>query len=161
VGAKKAKAKSKETKEKSAEKSEGRNKKPADILQVRENITNMVTDSAEDIATGVIAGAKSGQLASARYLFEVAGLYPATDETAAALPEHSLAHTLLKRMGLPTEPVIGDEDQVPAALTGNARQAVRKPARTSSEELEDEDAQGTGCSESDGEEQKNGKDTVE
>lgn len=161
VGAKKAKGNSEGKAEKSAEKSGKRPKKPADIVQVRESITNMVTNSAKTIANRVIKDAKTGQLASVKYLFEVAGLYPPTEETTAALPEHSLAHTLLRRMGLPTEPVIGDEDQMPAALTGNARQAVRKPASTSLEELENEDAQGTGCSESDGEEQKNGKDAVE
>jgi hypothetical protein len=158
---KKAKGKSKETTKKSAEKSEGRPKKPADIVKVRENITNMVTNSAKAIANQVIEDAKSGQLASVKYLFEVAGLYPATEETAAALPEHSLAHTLLRRMGLPTEPVIRDEDQVPAALSGTAREAGQKPASAGLEELENEDVQAAGGAESDGEDQKNGKDTVE
>jgi hypothetical protein len=161
VGAKKAKGNSEGKTEQSVEKSGKRPKKPADIVQVRESITNMVTNSAKAIAKQVIEDAKSGQLASVKYLFEVAGLYPLTEETAAALPEHSLAHTLLRRMGLPTEPVIRDEDQVPAALTGTAREAGRKPASTALEESENEDVQAAGGAESDGEDQKNGKDTVE
>ena len=91
--------------------------KPVDLVQVRENINNLVRESAKDIATEVIKVAKTGQLASARYLFEAVGLYPATEETAADPQVNSLAHTLLKRMGLPIDPVIVDEELPPGALT--------------------------------------------
>ena len=101
---KKAKGKSKGTAKKSANKSTPKSKKPVDMVKVRENINDLVTDSAEDIATEVIKVAKTGQLASAKYLFEVVGLYPATEETKAKPQEDSLALTLLRRMGLPTEP---------------------------------------------------------
>ena len=117
---KKAKGKVKRTAKKSVSKRVRRTKKPMDIARVRENITNLVGDSAEDIATEVIKVAKTGQLAPAKYLFEVAGLYPATEETAAK-PEDSLAHTLLMRMGLPTEPVVCDEDPLPAAVTSGVK----------------------------------------
>ena len=39
--------------------------KPVDLVQVRENINNMVGESAVEIATGVINGAKAGRLTSA------------------------------------------------------------------------------------------------
>ncbi len=91
-------------------------KKPVDLVQVRENINNLVGESAEAIATGVINVAKAGQLTSAKYLFEAIGLYPSTEQTAPRAVENSLAHTLLTRMGLPLDPVICDEDPVPAAL---------------------------------------------
>jgi hypothetical protein len=91
-------------------------KKPVDLVQVRENINNLVGESAEAIATGVINVAKAGQLTSAKYLFEAIGLYPATEQTAPRQLENSLAHTLLTRMGLPLDPVICDEDPVPLAL---------------------------------------------
>jgi hypothetical protein len=110
VSAKKAKAKGKGTKKKSVKKREPAEKKPKDMVQVRENINNLVRDSAEEIATGVIKVAKTGQLTSAKYLFEAAGLYPATEQTMAKPLEGSLAYTLLKRMGLPVEPVVCDED---------------------------------------------------
>jgi hypothetical protein len=67
----------------------------------------------------VIEVAKTGQLASAKYLFEAVGLYPATEETRAKAPEDSLAYTLLRRMGLPTEPVICDEDPLPDVVASD------------------------------------------
>jgi len=83
---------------------------PADVVQIRTNIHNMVWNSVETIATAMINAAKSGQLATGKYLFEVAGIYPATEETKAKPKEDSLAYTLLKRLGLPTEPLTYDGD---------------------------------------------------
>jgi hypothetical protein len=83
---------------------------PADVVQIRTNVNNMVWNSAETIATAMINAAKSGQLATAKYLFEVAGIYPATEETKGKPKEDSLAYTLLKRLGLPTEPLTYDGD---------------------------------------------------
>ena len=113
------KAKSKRTAKRSENKSAGGTKKPIDMVQLRENINNLVGESAKDIATKVIEVAKTGQLASAKYLFEAVGLYPATEETRAKAPEDSLAYTLLRRMGLPTEPVICDEDPLPDGLASD------------------------------------------
>ena len=87
---------------------------PADAVQIRTNIHNMVWNSVETIATAMINAAKSGQLATGKYLFEVAGIYPATEETKGIPKEDSLAYTLLKRLGLPTEPLTDDGDS-----TGN------------------------------------------
>jgi len=69
----------------------------------------------------VVKVAMTGQLASAKYLFEVVGLYPATEQTAAGPGENSLADTLLARMGLPLEPVICDEDAVPAVSASHPK----------------------------------------
>jgi hypothetical protein len=121
VSIKKAKGKDKGTVKKSAKKSAPKTKKPVDLARVRENINNLVGDSAEDIATQVITVAKTGQLASAKYLFEVVGLYPATEQTAAKPQENSLAHTLLQRMGLPLEPVVRDEDLAPVVSITDAK----------------------------------------
>jgi hypothetical protein len=142
VSAKKAKKKGKGATKKSAKKSRKRNtpktKKPADIVQVRENINNLVRDSAVAIATGVITVAKTGQLASAKYLFEAVGLYPATEQTAARPPDNSLAATLLKRMGLPLDPVVCDEDLVPALVTDDAKRAGTETSMPGSAENEGE-----------------------
>ncbi len=124
---KKAKGKSKGTAKKAAKKKASAKtrapskKKGKDIVQVRENINELVKDSAKDIATEVIKVAKTGQLASAKYLFEAAGIYPATEQTTVNPIERSLAHTLLTRMGLPLDPVICDEEPMSAVLPSNAK----------------------------------------
>ncbi len=98
-------------------------KKGRDVVEVRENINELVKDSAEAIAIEVIKVAKTGQLAPAKYLFEAAGIYPAMEQTAMRPIETSLAHTLLTRMGLPLEPVICGEEPVPVRLTNHAKDA--------------------------------------
>jgi len=118
----KRKGTAKTSAKKSAKKSVPRTKKPVDLVRVRENINNLVGASAEEIATGVIKVAKAGQLTSAKYLFEAVGLYPATEQTAARPVENTLAHTLLRRLGLPLDPVICDEDLAPAVLPSVARE---------------------------------------
>jgi hypothetical protein len=133
VSVKKAKGKGKGTAKKSAKKSVG-TKNPKDVVEVRENINELVRASAELIAIEVIKVALTGQLATAKYLFEAAGLYPATEQTAATPAAGSLAFTLLKRMGLPTEPVIFDEDEPAAGLTSD----VKARAETTTLSVENE-----------------------
>jgi hypothetical protein len=120
VSVKKAKGKGKVAAKKSAAKkaatNEGKN-----IVEVRGNIDNLVKDAAELIAIEVIKVALTGQLATAKYLFEAIGLYPATEQTAPTPVVGSLAHTLLKRMGLPTEPVICDEDETASGSTSHVK----------------------------------------
>jgi hypothetical protein len=96
---------------------------PVDMVQVRENINNLVGASAKDIAIEVIKVAMTGQLATAKYLFEAVGLYPATEETSVRPIETTLAHTLLTRMGLPLEPVVCEDDPA-LPLTTDAKCAA-------------------------------------
>jgi hypothetical protein len=96
-------------------------KKPVDMVQARENISDLVRESAAAIANGVILVARSGQLASAKYLFEAVGLYPATVQTPERPVEDTLAHTLLKRLGLPLEPVVTEDDEIRIKLARDAR----------------------------------------
>ncbi len=96
-------------------------KEPKDFEEVRKNVATLVRISANDIATAFVEAAKKGQVAPAKYLFEAVGLYPPTAETLSK-PENSLAYTLLKRMGLPTEPVICEED-LPLATKSETRGA--------------------------------------
>jgi hypothetical protein len=117
----KGKGKAKKSAKRSAQKTTSKTKKPVDMVRVRENINNLVGASAKDIANEVIKVAKTGQLASAKYLFEAIGLYPPTEQTASPPVRDTLAHTLLTRMGLPTEPVITDDDQEPTVLTSKAK----------------------------------------
>jgi hypothetical protein len=99
-------------KKKAAKKSGAKAGKAIDFVEVRTAIAKQVVASAREIAEEVIKVALTGQLAPARYLFEAVGLYPATEETSgtAERREDSLAFTLLTRMGLPTEPVVSDEE---------------------------------------------------
>jgi hypothetical protein len=95
---------------------------PMDIAQVREKIGNLVGESAKDIVAKVIDVAKTtGQLASAKYLFETVGLYPAGEQVAGEPKEDSLAQILLKRMGLSVEPVKGEEDKIAAGLAAGKK----------------------------------------
>jgi hypothetical protein len=120
VTAKKAKGDGSATATESVKASEPKKRvKPVDMERVREDINNLVGESATVIAIKLIDVAKTGQLAAAKYLFEVVGLYPATEQTAARAVDKSLAHTLLTRLGLPLEPVITDEEMVPAVLGGD------------------------------------------
>ena len=83
---------------------------PADAVQVRKNVNSMVWNAAETIATEIINVAMSGQLAAAKYLFEAVGMYPAPKEIMEEKTgDNSLAHILLKRLGLPTEPITCDD----------------------------------------------------
>jgi hypothetical protein len=129
VKAKKAKGKGKATAKKpAAKRSSSKAKKGKDIVEVRENINELVKDSAEDIASSVIEVAtRTGQLASAKYLFEAVGIYPATEQTDRPI-ETTMAHQLLTRLGLPLEPVVCDEDATPAATS---------PARGDASDLAD------------------------
>jgi hypothetical protein len=115
--------------EKIREKERAEEEKPADMVAVRENINDLVKNSAEFIATKVIEVARTGQLASAKYLFEAVGLYPATEETEATPVKDTLAHSLLTRMGLPLDPVVTDEDMVKPMSTGSAKGAALGPIR--------------------------------
>jgi hypothetical protein len=108
--------------EESAENSKSISKEPVDMARVRKDISNMMGNSATEIAAGMIKAALAGELAPAKYLFEMAGLYPATEETEATNPqEDSLAHILLKRMGLPIEPVIRDANSTSSLLPGESK----------------------------------------
>jgi hypothetical protein len=98
-----------------------------DIPQLRESIRNLIKRSAEAIAINVIQDATSGQLPAVKYLFEFAGLHPATEQTTERPIETTLAHTLLTRMGLPIEPLVEDEVRVPpkvAVSTGEVFERI-------------------------------------
>jgi hypothetical protein len=84
-------------------------KVPVDFAEARKNIATLVRMSVNEIAVQFIELAKDGEVGPAKYLFEVCGLYPATAETSAK-PENSLAYALLKRLGLPTDPMVCQED---------------------------------------------------
>ena len=100
---------SKPAKKKSSRKS----KKPVDLAEVRKDIANMVGSEATELAQAVVEEGRKGQLAPVKYLFEAIGLYPAPEVSQARPEEASLVKTLLHRMGILANPVIGQDDESP------------------------------------------------
>lgn len=91
---------------------------PPDAATVREKINELVRASAIDMAKKVIEVTKSGRVTQAKYLFEMAGLYPAREESRARVGEESLAQVLLRRLNLPVEPVAADRGVAAERPTG-------------------------------------------
>ena len=92
--------------------------KPVDLAEVRKDITNLVGGEATQLAQAVLEEGKKGQLAPVKYLFEVAGLYPASTEAASVKPEEdSLAFTLLRRLGVPEQSSLASDDDLPSEKT--------------------------------------------
>ena len=123
----KKKAKRKAIKKKTTKK-KGAGKKEFNPAEVRKSIANMVESEAEEMAEAVIGEGKKGQLATVKYLFEVAKIYPeATDGSQASADEECLAKTLLRRLDLPEEPVMRDEEDL-AKPAATLDKSAAKPA---------------------------------
>jgi hypothetical protein len=101
IGMKKAKATSKGTNRKPAKKGSTKNKKPKDQAEARKVITDMVRVRSNELAKAVAGEGMKGQLAPVKYLFEVTGLFPKTEETESQPEGDTLAKTLLTHMGFP------------------------------------------------------------
>lgn len=125
----KKKATSKTAAKKTAKKkSARRGKQELNLKEVRKELAQMVGLEATVMAQAVIDEGKKGQLATVKYLFEMAEIYPAsTDGSQATADEDSLAKTLLRRMNLPEEPIVRDEeaDEVRAGVPETAAAEVR------------------------------------
>lgn len=109
---------SKTTAKKSAKKkSAPRAKKETNAADVRKKVSTMVKAKAMNMAKAVIGETKKGvpqdlQLATVKYLFEMAEIYPPqADQDAATADEDCLAKTLLNRLNIPDVPIRGDEDE--------------------------------------------------
>jgi hypothetical protein len=115
----KKKATSKRATKKAAKKKTRKGKPELNLKEVRKELAQMVGLEAAVMAKAVIDEGKKGQLATVKYLFEMAEIYPAsTDGSQATTDEDSLAKTLLRRLNLPEEPIARDEedDEVKAAI---------------------------------------------
>jgi len=118
-------------------KSKQKSKKDPDPAEVRKNISIMVKSEAEEMADAVIGEGKKGQLATVKYLFEMAKIFPeATDGSQATAEEDSLAKTLLRRLDLPDEPVVRDEEDPPNAGSSAEKGAAKPEAEDSGSEPE-------------------------
>jgi len=65
---------------------------------VRQKISDVVVKEAMAMVTTTIDQVKEGHFQAMKYLFEMVGLFPATEEK--SVPRESLAGTLLGRLGL-------------------------------------------------------------
>ena len=119
----KKKAKSKTAAKTAAKKKSSKKiKKELNPAEVRKDISQMVKSEAKEMAEAVIGEGKKGQLATVRYLFEMANIFPeATDGSQASADEDCLARTLLNRLDLPEEPIGRDEEDEPRAPTSAAK----------------------------------------
>jgi|SRR5580658_235056 hypothetical protein len=108
----KKKATSKKATKKAAKKKTRKGKPELNFKDVRKELAQMVGSEATTMTQAVIDEGKKGQLATVKYLFEMAEIYPAsTDGSQATVDEDSLAKTLLRRMNLPEEPIKRDEEE--------------------------------------------------
>jgi hypothetical protein len=124
----KKKAKGKATKKKTAtKKSCPRSKKERNPVAVHNDIAKIVESGAKRITKAVMEQAMAGQLAPAKFLLEMAQIFPkATDGSFSTTDEESLAATLLRRLDLPLEPVVRDEEDLAKPAT-SADKAAAKP----------------------------------
>jgi hypothetical protein len=76
--------------------------------ELRKDIAAKVEAQAGDLADAVIEEGKKGQLATVKYLFEMAHIFPEALEESKPEEDESLAATLLHKLGVPEEPVIHD-----------------------------------------------------
>lgn len=108
-------------------------KKQVDPAKVREEIAGMVKSGAKGITKAVIGHAMQGELAPAKFLFEMAGVYPPSgDGSFSTAEEDCLAKTLLDRLNIPDNPVVADQIE--------GEEMVMKPvARVESQEEEKQD----------------------
>lgn len=125
----KKKAKNKTAKRKTAKKKfTTRSKKERNPAAVRNDIAKMVESGAKKITQAVMTQAMNGQVAPAKFLFEMASIFPPiTDGSQASAEEESLAATLLRRLDMPDEPVMRDEEDAPVKSVVPVEKAVAKP----------------------------------
>ena len=119
----KSKAAAKKPGKKKGEAKEGVEQRPE---EVRKEIEQLVQAEAKSMAQAVIGEGKKGQLAPVKFMFEMAKIFPPTnDGSEASKDEECLAKTLLDRLKLPHEPAKQDDD--------NDEDTVVIPARSEGE----------------------------
>ena len=109
-------------------------KKQVDPAKVREEIAGMVKSGAKDIAEVVMDHAMAGELAPVKFLFEMAGVYPASaDASFSSAEEECLAKTLLDRLNIPDSPVVAGQIE--------GEEMVMKPTRQVENQGEQKDSE--------------------
>jgi hypothetical protein len=115
-----------------------RPRKEKTAAEVRQDIAKIVKAHAGKMAEAVIDEGEKGQLPPVKYLFEVANIYPAAvDGSEATADEDSLAKTLLDRLGVPTQPIVLDEDDGDVVvIPAHVSEMSEEPEKVGEEVLE-------------------------
>jgi len=85
-----------------------KSRQATDLAAIRQRITDLVRDQAIPMVEITISEVDKGHYSAMKYLFEMIGLYPAAAQEERQ-GEDSLARTLLRRLGLPEEPMLEAE----------------------------------------------------
>ena len=113
---------------KATKKSSKRTKKEFNPAELRRDIAKMVGLEAANMAGAVIVEGMKGQLATVKYLFEMASIFPAsTDGSYATTEEDCLAKTLLDK------PVGRDDEDEPRTVNSWTGISLTADVRESSE----------------------------
>jgi hypothetical protein len=105
-----------------------------DFGSARKDVHKLARGSVVEITKKVAAAALAGNLPAAKYLFEMSGIYPVSEQDSGGIEEGSLAETLLKYLGLPTTLKSDEEDASPSAQSNQEEET--DPLRGSAEELQ-------------------------
>ncbi len=120
--------------------------KDVNLAEVRRNITNIVGEAASEIAVAVVVEAKKGQLATAKYLFEAAGVYPVSTEGNVDKPEEdTFAQRLVRTFGLPAGPLPGGDESDPLEKVMIPAVKSDLPEEKKTIEAGEQKAVGPGC----------------
>lgn len=136
---KKGKSKSKNDTKKTTKKSSSKDKSDKELNpeELRKDVARMVEAEVEDLAQAVIEEGKKGQLATVKYLFEVAHIYPKPPEGAvSSTDDESLAKTLLDRLNVPDHPVVHDlyeNGEEVVVIPPRAKEVEKRPPQESEE----------------------------
>jgi hypothetical protein len=95
-------------------------RKPVDLAEIRQQITNLVGNDAVGMVEITMEEVGKGHYLGMKYLFEMIGLYPATGEEGALVPD-SMATILMRRLGLPEtatpEQIVTKDQETAAAVS--------------------------------------------
>lgn len=111
-----------------------------DFGSARKDVHKLARGSVVEITKKIAAAAIEGNLPAAKYLFEMSGVYPVSEQGPGGIEEGSLAETLLKYLGLPTTLKSEDDDAPAMAQSDSTKVEDRVQEECTSEE--DEQLQG-------------------
>jgi hypothetical protein len=112
---------------------EGLLKRPLiDFGSTRKDVHKLARGSVVEITKKIAAAAIEGNLPAAKYLFEMSGVYPVSEQGPGGIEEGSLAETLLKYLGLPT--TLKSDDELPLSARSAADETVGERQETNFDE---------------------------
>lgn len=106
---------------------------PPDAATVRDEVNHLVRAWAPSIVQNALDFGGTARVSLAKYLFEVAGLYPPREESQPGDGEESLAQILLRRLNLPVDPVIHEDDDAGCEIASASLRAGPYPGSENSD----------------------------